>query len=186
MRIAAFLFCTFFLVACFNTRDVEPPATGSSDWVSPTDYTILLNNLKLSISQKNTQNYLRCFNDDSLRFVPATTTRSGNEILWDSWNIADELTWFDNVINKLAIVNGNYLELEQVDLQSFSTDSVKYIGNYTMQLNHSDTTLTTHFRGQVEFVCKVNEYNEWEIHRWSDFETAPDSSWSSLKLEYAQ
>jgi hypothetical protein len=38
----------------------------------------------------------------------------------------------------------------------------------------------------LEFLCKVNSFNEWEISRWIDYETREDSSWSRLKLNYVQ
>ena len=174
------------LSSCFQTREVEEPVTSASDWVSPTDYTILLNNLERSVSDQNVQNYLRCFRQDSLRFVPSTPTYTGNEILWDNWTWQDEQNWFNNVISDLGLQSGNRIGLEEVDIQSFSSDSLRYIGNYDMTMNHRDTSLTVRFRGQLEFLMKINEFNEWEVTRWSDYETRNDSSISRLKLNYVQ
>lgn len=174
------------LSACFQVREVEPPASSSSDWISPTDYTILLSNLQRSVGQQNVQNYLRCFKADNFSYLPSTPTYSGNQLIWDSWSWQDEQTWFSNVIENLGLVNGNSLAMKQVDLQSFSSDSVRYIGEYDLVMNHTDTSMTVRFVGQLEFLCKVNSYNEWEIARWTDFETHQDSSWSRLKLSYVQ
>lgn len=175
-----------FLSACFDTRDVEPPATSSSEWVSPTDYNILLANLQRSVTQQNIQNYLRCFRADELRFMPSTQTYTGNELLWNSWSWQDEQSWFTNLKANLGLSSGNRLALSQVDLQSFSSDSLRYIGNYDLVMNHTDTSLTVRFIGQLEFLCKVNSFNEWEIARWTDYETHVDSCWSRLKLNYVQ
>jgi hypothetical protein len=172
--------------SCFNTRDVEPPDQSSSDWVSPTDYTILLKNFERAIGQQNIQNYLRCMKADHLRYVPSTPTYTGNQLIWDSWSWQDEQAWFSNVKEHLGLSSGNGLALHQVDLQSFSSDSVRYIGDYELVMNHTDTALTVRFVGQLEFLCKTNAYNEWEIARWIDYETHPDSSWSRLKLAYVQ
>lgn len=174
------------LSSCLKTREVDPPVVGSSDWISPTDYSILLENFETSISQRNVQNYLRCFLADSLRFLPSTPTYTGNEIIWDNWNIQDEQNWFNNVISDLGITSGNQIVFKEVDLQSFSSDSLRYIGDYDMLMNHRDTSLTVRFRGQLEFLMKVNEFNEWEISRWIDYETSVDSSLSRLKLNYVQ
>ncbi|MEM7039697.1 MAG: hypothetical protein AAF570_22175, partial [Bacteroidota bacterium] len=129
------LFLAVALTACFETREVEPPSTASSDWVSPTDYTILLNNLERAVSQQNVQNYLRCFVQDSVVFFPATPTYTGNEIIWDNWAWQDEQNWFNNVISNLGLTSGNTLTLAEVDLQSFSSDSVRYIGDYELLMN---------------------------------------------------
>ncbi len=174
------------LTGCFRTRDVEEPVTSSSDWVSPTDYTILLNNMEMAVGEQNVQNYLRCFNQDSLRFVPSTPTYTGNEILWDNWTWQDEQNWFNNVLSDLGLSSGNRISFDEVDLQSFSSDSLRYIGNYDMTMNHRDTSLTVRFRGQLEFLMKINQFNEWEITRWFDYETRLDSSISRLKLNYVQ
>ncbi len=180
------LILAFSLTACLKTRDVEPPVVGSSDWVSPSNYTILLENLRTSVGQKNVQNYLRCFRQDDLDYIPSTPVYTGNEILWDNWTWQDENNWFNNVIQDLGLTSGNQIAFEEVDLQAFSGDSLRYIGNYDLVMNHRDTSLTVRFRGQLEFLMKVNDFNEWEITRWIDFETSPDSSISRLKLNYVQ
>lgn len=185
-KIYLWLFFALFLSACFKPREVEPPSASSSDWVSPTDYQILLNNLELAISQKNVQNYLRCFTPDSLRFIPATVVYTGSELVWDNWSLQDEQTYLEKTIQALSVQSGNYVEIDELTLQTFGSDSVVYNGTYNMVMNHSDTTLTTRFEGQLEFLCRINNFNEWEIRRWTDFETSQDSSWSRLKLNYVQ
>lgn len=182
----ALVLSALLVSACFRTRDVEPPVQSNSDWISPTDYTILLDNLKRSAGQRNVQNYLRCFNQESFVFQPSTPVFTGNEIIWSDWSWQDEQAWFNNVISNLGLTGGNSLELDEVDIQSFSSDSLRYIGDYDLRMNHTDTSLTVHFRGQLEFLCKVNSFNEWEITRWIDYETRVDSSWSRLKLNYVQ
>lgn len=174
------------LTACFKTREVEPPETTSSDWISPVNYEILLDNMLRAIAQQNVQNYLRCFNQDSFAFFPSTPVLTGNELIWSNWSQQDERVWFENVIADLGILSGNGLELNEVDLQTFSSDSVRYIGDYELVMNHTDTALTVNFQGQLELLMKVNGFNEWEISRWTDYETRSDSSWSRLKLTYVQ
>lgn len=174
------------LSACFDVRPVEPPGVGSSDWVSPTDYQILLENLKASLAQQNTQNYLRCFDEEGFSFEPAASLRVDNASLWASWSLQDEQTYLDKLFVELTAVSGNSLILEEVDLQDVSADSLRYLGRYTLRMNHPDTSLTTLFRGQVQWTLKVNEFNEWSIHRWTDLEVARDSSWSLLKLRFIQ
>ncbi|MEO0470124.1 MAG: hypothetical protein AAF206_10925 [Bacteroidota bacterium] len=174
------------LSACFSVRPVEPPGTTASDWISPTDYEILLNNLQTAIAKGNVQNYVRCFNQESLRFLPAAALVNNNENIWLNWAIQDEQTYLNNVLADLAVSTGNGLSLQETDLQDVTADSLRYVGDYTLTLNHSDTSLTTLFRGQMQLTIKLNTFNEWEIHRWTDIEVFPDSSWSELKLRYVQ
>lgn len=173
-------------VACFRVRPVEPPARAISDWVSPTDYEILLANLQLAISQTNVQNYLRCFNRDDLTYTPVASLFNTNEAVWRNWSIQDEQTYLENTLSNLSANSGQSLILEETDLQGVTADSLRYVGQYTLRINHSDTSLTTLFKGQLQMSIKRNDFNEWEIHRWTDIELAPDSSWSLLKLRFVQ
>ncbi|MEM9935892.1 MAG: hypothetical protein AAF824_19865 [Bacteroidota bacterium] len=175
-----------FFLGCFETRQVETPSSTASDWISPTDYQILLSNLSTAITQRNTQNYIRCFERDQLRFTPAAALLNANPSIWSNWSIEDEQTYINNLFANLTGVNGGLLTLTEVDLQDVSADSLRYVGNYIYQVRHADTTITNEFRGQLSYVIKRNEFNEWAIHRWEDIETVPDSSWSLLKLTYIQ
>lgn len=176
----------FLTLSCFRIRPVEPPGLGNSDWVSPTDYDILLTNLRTSIAQRNPQNYLRCFNQDSLRFLPAPSLFNEHESIWQNWSILDEQSYLDNVFANLSVPTGNTLLLEEQDLQDVTSDSLRYVGEYTLRVNHTDTSLSTLFKGQLQLLIKSNNFNEWEIHRWEDIELYPDSSWSHLKLRFVQ
>lgn len=180
------LLISLVLISCFRIRQVEPPINGNSDWVSPNDYEILLANMERAFIEGNTQNYLRCFNQDSLRFLPATSLLNDNESIWLNWNSLDERTYLDNLMTDLTVNSGNSVILTELELQNVTSDSLRYIGNYIMRINHNTEDLTTLFKGQLQFVIKLNSFNEWEIHRWIDIETSPDSSWSSLKLAYIQ
>jgi hypothetical protein len=181
-----FILLIVVLTACFQIRPVEPPSSSASRWVSPTDYQILLSNLQTAVSQGNVQNYVRCFNQDSLRFNPAANLINNNENVWQNWAIQDEQVYFENVIADLSVSSGNSLSLTETDLQDVTADSLKYVGDYILRMNHSDTTLTKLFRGQLQLMIKLNAFNEWEIHRWTDIEIFADSSWSELKLRYIQ
>ncbi|MEL6256730.1 MAG: hypothetical protein AAFR87_32315 [Bacteroidota bacterium] len=186
IKIVIGLFLLWVLSSCFQVRNVEPPGIVSSDWVSPTDYEILLQNLQRSVSNTNVQNYLRCFNNDSLRFTPVASLFNDNEPIWLAWSIQDEQAYFDNMIQNLSVSTGNSLVLRETELQNVDADSLTYVGEYTLRINHRDTSLTTLFKGQIQLLIKLNEFNEWEISRWQDIELVQDSSWSQLKLSFVQ
>jgi len=172
--------------ACFRTRTIEPPNTGGSAWITPSDYTILLTNLQAAIGNHDVQNYLRCFNQEQLDFQPAASLLNNNEVVWQNWSWQDEQAYFNNMATQLSSLSGNSLSLTEIDLQDVSADSLRYVGNYSLQIFHTDSTLSTLFKGQIQLTVKLNEFNEWEIHRWQDIETSLDSSWSLLKLTYIQ
>ncbi|MEM6264678.1 MAG: hypothetical protein AAGI38_19355 [Bacteroidota bacterium] len=185
-QICGLMCCLLVITGCFNLRPVEPPGTGNSDWVSPTDYPILLENLRNALAQGNTQNYLRCFNQENLQFQPAPSLLNDNESIWRNWSLQDEQAYFDNMLADLETSSGNSLSLIEQDLQDVSADSLRYVGAYTLRINHKDTALTQEFTGRMQLVMELNEFNEWAIRRWVDIEVNEDSSWSLLKLRYVQ
>lgn len=174
----------FLLAACFSTRNVETPDSGISNWVSPTDYATLLANFQNAVANRNTQNYLRCFSADSMTFLPAASL--SNQPVWRTWALRDEQAYFENVLQNLVSQSGNTLTLNQVDIRDVTPTSLRYVGDYRLTIAHKDSTLTRLFRGQVQFVMRLNAFNEWEIRRWEDVETHPDSSWSALKIRFVQ
>lgn len=180
-----FLLCVALGWSCFEIRPVEPPSSSSSDWVSPTDYNILLDNLKQAVAEGNPQNYLRCFDQENFVFSPAGILFNNNETVWLNWSLLDEQAYLDNMLAEFG-PSGNSLSILEADLQDVAADSMRYVGEYTLRINHQDTTLTTLFKGQLQFLIRLNAFNEWEIEKWADIETHPDSSWSLLKLRFIQ
>jgi hypothetical protein len=173
--------------SCFTPRPAAPPQTSvPSTWISPTEYSILLSNLSGAISRNNVQDYLRCLQKDNFKFSPATVVYTGNQLIWNIWSWNSERDYYENVITQLGITTGNQLTFTLQQLQFLNNDTLKYIGNYDLQINHLDTSLTKKFKGQAELIMGLNGFNEWEIVSWTDFETTPDSSWSRLKLKFSQ
>jgi hypothetical protein len=171
--------------ACFRTRPVEPPDNTLSNWVSPTDYTTLLRNFQNAIANRNTQNYLRCFHPDSMRFVPAAS--KSNQSLWTTWSLRDEQTYFENMQQNLASLSGNSLTLKQLELRDITATSLRYIGTYRLQINHKDTAVPRVCTGQIQLLMRLEAAtSEWTIREWDDIETVADSSWSELKVRYIQ
>lgn len=185
LRVSAAIGVIFALTACLRTRPVETPGGGSSDWVSPTDYQILLDNFQRAIAERNTQNMLRCLSEDTYLYEPVASLFADNENVWRNWVRQDEQVWFDDMKANLT-VTANSLQLIETDLQDVTADSLRYVGNYRLRIAHNDSTLPTLFLGQVQFTMQVNAFNEWEIKRWTDLETNTDSSWTVLKLRFTQ
>lgn len=90
------------------------------------------------------------------------------------------------MLANLSVSTGNSLVLQETDLQNVTGDSLTYVGEYSLRINHTDSSLTTLFKGQMQLLVKLNAFNEWEIKRWQDVELYPDSSWSQLKLSFVQ
>ena len=63
----------------FATREPEPPKNSGSRYIPPFSAEIVLENMRNAISDRNTENYLRCFSDSTrtgerFRFEPDAAT----------------------------------------------------------------------------------------------------------------
>lgn len=173
------------LSSCFQTRNVEPPDSLGSDWVSPTNYEQLLQNFKKAVQNGNEQNYIRCLSASNFQFTPTAAVYNGNESIWQNWLPDNEKTYLLNIRSAVSGI-GNNLEINVVDEQTSSADSVKYIANYTLTIPFKDSTICRVYKGQMILSLKLNLTGEWEMLRWTDVETHQDSAWSNLKLRFKQ
>lgn len=184
MRILAFILTLSLLCGCFWTRQPETPDSDSG-WISPTTYEQLLDNFIVAVQAGNVQNYNRCLAPvDLYRFTPTPSEYNGHESVWDNWRRDDEQTYLTNIKDQIGIA-GIQLQLIKTDLQNVTADSLKYVGNYTLSVPHTDSALTTVFKGQLSMILRFDGA-EWSIKQWTDIETHPDSSWSRLKRTFIQ
>ncbi|WNJ18712.1 hypothetical protein [Pontibacter sp. G13] len=184
-RLLLFGILCWICTSCFQIRPVEPPDNSLSDWVSPTDHTILLRNFQTAISTRNTQNYLRCISENGFRYAPTATLKNVNDNLWTNWSIEDEQAYISNLIEQLGN-RGMSLDLRELDLQDVTADSLNYFGSYTLRVPHGDTLISETYEGQLQLHLRITEVGEWEILRWQDLGTSADSSWSQLKFSFIQ
>jgi hypothetical protein len=183
-----YVYCVLLAVllqGCFATRTAEPPLQNNagSDWVAPTDYNILLLNFKNSITQLNTQNYLRCIGD-TFEYVPTQVRDNSAYLIFQKWTKNDEKTYFDNLSAKSQGLSANHLQLKNVDQQFIGSDTVKYIADYQLEIQHNDSTFTQSLKGQLNFTLNRNSEGLWRILKWQDTEKAKDSSWTLLKMRF--
>lgn len=178
-------FLVSVLQGCFTTRTPEPPIQNNpnSDWIAPTDYNILLMNFKNSITQLNTQNYLRCIGD-TFEYVPAQIRDNSGYLIFQKWTKNDEKTYFDNLYAKSQNLSAHQLQLKNADQQFIGSDTVKYTADYQLEIQHNDSSFTKLIKGQLNFTLHRNQEGLWRILKWQDVEKAKDSSWTLLKMRF--
>src|SRR5512145_2681132 len=93
------------LCACENpfvTRVPEPPEGSGSRWIPPFSAEIVIENLRNTISDRNGENYLRCFSDSSrvsrrFQFIPEITVANNNPGAFVNWSLAQERDYFSQL-----------------------------------------------------------------------------------------
>jgi hypothetical protein len=164
----------------FEPREPEPPTQSSFDFRPPTVPTIVISNL---------QNAVSCFSDPmktgrAFTFIPSAEASAQYPGLLANWTIADELSYFQNLIAK-SPPNG-FSSLTLTPKSSVVTaDSVIYDFDYTLTFEHTEVGFPTTFRGTLQFSIGTDNSNFWSIYRWSDFKTTTDITWSLMKGKFS-
>ena len=175
----------FFLPACFKERSPEKPADNTG-WVSPTEVSILSDNLSKSISTLNLNNYRRCLAADKFSFFADPTIAANNQGLFSNWNWDKENQFFNNLIVAAQPLSaGNSFTLSNIRNNNFGADSLEMAADYQMAVYHQDTVFkAVNFRGLLTLQLKRNAQNEWQIVQWRDNKTETAPCLSELKQHF--
>jgi hypothetical protein len=179
----------FSLMSCdvFKTRTPEEPSQQSSNYVPPTDASIVLQNMVNAFHDRDVVNYSKSFSQTSFSFEPATSarTRYGGELM--SWDKTKEQQYFENVKNNLQPNATVTLEFIQLTSTNFP-DSCEIGTSYHLTVPHTRTTVAKKFTGQSQFtIIRDPQIGYWYIRQWVDIGLNPaDSTWSDLKGAFAR
>ncbi|MFZ1729517.1 MAG: hypothetical protein WBQ23_05955 [Bacteroidota bacterium] len=189
--LAALLCSGLFSGGCglFETRDPEPPTSGSSIFVPPTSPEIVLSNLENAISEKNTENYIRCLVDtlNSERrfvFLPTASASGRYASAFSDWTLQSERAWFSAIKAFAPKDAPSYLNL-QGQFAVIAADSAIYEGSYELVFQHGVANVSETVRGNLQFVLHIDRNSVWSISRWNDISLNDETSWSEWKGRFA-
>lgn len=172
------LFLGFLLSSCFNVREPES-ANAASEWLSPTQPGILIDNFSAAVKSLNVPVYDRCFTP-TYRFRPDPTAAGTGSTTFENWGISEEHDHFNSLRNNSPQNAVNQLSLSKTRENFFNSDSLEQFYNYNLKTSHTDTTLKAKiFTGSMRLIL-TRRNNEWKIARWEDNkENQP--CWTDLK-----
>lgn len=182
------------LVSCglFSTREPELPNTRKSTFIPPTSPSIVISNLSYSISEKNVDNYIACFDDGTdimkrkYSFIPSADVYAIYSSLFLNWDLLSERTYFKTLINSLEKDGKFELKLSNQKFDILSPDSSVFTCNYFLTANHTISGLPQNVNGILQFVFYPKNNGLWSIVSWNDIKSSGDSipfSWSYLKAK---
>ena len=181
-------FC-FNLMSCdlFKTRTPAEPSQQSSNYIPPTDASLVLQNMVNAFQDRDAVNYSKSFSETSFSFEPATSarTRYGGELM--NWDKTKEQQYFENVKNSLQQNTNVTLEFVPMTSTNFP-DSCEIGTAYHLNVPHTRTAVAKVFTGQSQFtIIRDPQIGYWYIRRWVDIGVNPsDSTWSDLKGAFAR
>ena len=177
------------LISCdlFKTRTPEEPSQQSSNYIPPTDASLVLQNMVSAFQDGDAVNYTKSFSETSFSFEPSTSarTRYGGELL--SWDKTKEQDYFKNVINSLQPNSKVTLVFTPMTSTNFP-DSCEIGTAYQLTVPHTKANVAKVFVGQSQFtIIRDPQIGYWYIRRWVDVGVNPsDSTWSDLKGAFAR
>lgn len=164
----------------FQTREPEPPSQGTSCNLTPDDHEVVLKNLRCAMTERNVDNYVRCFVDTLLR--PYVFESSPEEQLkFTQWNLESERRYFQNM---LSTVNGTPALSDSLYNKIVTPGppaSAVYFLKYSLFIPHLDPRAPHLVRGNMELYFAEDSLHRWSIYRWVDKKISADSTWSYLK-----
>lgn len=185
MKLFISISIVIILAGCdiFETRDAEKPNQSRSNYETATLPEILIQNLKNSFADKDAVNYQNCFvsgfSDKEFQFIPSSTALSVYQNLWTTWNVDDEMQYFNALKSRVpeGVPITVTLSEQPESFVSFG-DSVKYTSAYSINIPDQDPSV---YEGNAEFSLIRDSRSVWVIYLWKDNAIGDSPSWSDLK-----
>ncbi len=189
---------TFFMIGgieCktpFSTREPEPPKNSQSTWIQPTSPSYVIINLKKAISEKNANNYLRCLADSSTAprsfiYLPDAAVNAANPNLFEKWDKEKERNYLNQLLVYLPKDCTSTVEFQLKSENTFQ-DSIILTQDYTLIVAHKQQQqgCPKYMKGQAEVRLIRSSEDLWYIHRWSDYATGDQPTWSALRAFFGK
>ncbi len=111
------MFLLLLLNGCFKPRKADPPAPQVQiGWISPVEYSQLVQNFILSVDLLNSQNHLRCYSQTGYKYYAASSLVNQNQLVWNNWSLIEEREYIENISKNLLTQSYPDLKLEQVGI----------------------------------------------------------------------
>lgn len=187
-KIFVVLLTSALIAGCgiFETRTPEVPVTVRSTYVPPTTPDLLITNLKYSILEKNTDNYIKCINSGRYVYVPDSKSQQIYGIIFQNWNQASERNYLTNLISQTNASATSTLFLDNPNTTVIAPDSVIYKADYIIVFQHNRSNIPKSAVGNFTLTLRSDENNLFYINRWEDYRKHDtDFTWSELKANFS-
>jgi hypothetical protein len=186
----ALLIILLLIQSCglFDSRDVEPPTESRSTFIQPTSPDLVLTNLIFSISEKNLDNYMRCFVDSNFsnkryRYFPDAVSQASYPVFL-SWNLNSERVYYSNLISATDPNAASNLFIDNYTINT-AIDSAIMDMDYIFVFGHNRQNVAVQAEGRLRFVMGTDTRGLWSIYNWYDFtDKNNDTTWSVVKANF--
>ncbi len=171
----------------FVTRDAEQPDRSKSNYETPSEPRIVIQNLKNSFSDRNADNYKKNFAlgpplvSRNFFFLPTSQALSSDPNLWLSWNVESEFSYFKNLITRVSSDLPINISLTSENYSPLG-DSTIYTAEYSISVPQLAGEPDI-FEGSLKFNMITDNQAAWVIYYWEDIAKEGKKSWSDLKID---
>ncbi|HEY5615782.1 MAG TPA: hypothetical protein VIL52_07135 [Bacteroidota bacterium] len=188
------VFCLTAFSACgiFEPRDPDPPAQSGSNYIPPTEPSLVFTNMVNAFRDMNAVNYVRSFADIATAgrnyiFEPTSEARQRYGTIFVEWTRQSEQQFFENMKSRVQSGTAPSLEFLTQVAQSIQSDSAQYEVTYRLNVPHGQTNIPTQAQGRAVFYMIADNSRNWVIWRWVDIAQAQDDfTWSDFKGQFGQ
>jgi hypothetical protein len=183
---------SILVAACgiFEPRDPEPPAQTGSNYIPPTEPSIVFTNMANAFREMNAVNYLRSFSEISTAerefvFEPTIEARQNYGGVFAVWTRESEQKYFDNLKSNVQSGSSPSLVFGTPVALSIQSDSAQYEISYTLAIPQQSGTLSA--EGTAVYHMLADKSRNWVIWRWVDIsKTQGAVTWSDVKGQFGQ
>ncbi len=179
------------LVGGCSTRTPETPTSFGGEFIPPVSADIVLDNFIAAVNNVNTENYMLCLADATLRspqpfrFEPSAEARARYQALYDTWSTDKERQSFLAMRSRIRD-NRPLLSLFN-RTETFSSPDLKIFSmDYELIVDHDLSLVPRTLTGTMVLELQREDSGQWSIARWIDARRAADtveSTWSLLKAQ---
>jgi len=176
----------------FETRDPEAPSQSSSNYIPPTEPSLVFSNMINAFRDMNSVNYLKSFADSSTSgrsfgFDPTPQAKLKYGGVFLNWTKQSEQQYFENVRSKIPGGSSASLAFDALTVQSLQSDSAQYEATYRLTVQHSVANIPREAQGRAQFFLLADRSRNWVVWRWIDIPTSTSTfTWSDFKGEFGQ
>lgn len=175
-----------------QTRTPDSPTAARGSFTPPTSASVVIDNFRNAVIEKNTENFMLCLADFPTRsnfayvFQPSAEIGSRFSALFNTWSIQKERQAFLSFVSRLSTEENPLLEYLNSNVAFTSPDSIVFVSDYTLTAPIELTGVSTTLTGTMVLTITPEPSGLWSISRWSDAKGAADTSeatWSVLKAQ---
>jgi len=175
-----------------QTRTPDSPTAARGSFTPPTSASVVIDNFRNAVIEKNTENFMLCLADAPLRsnyryvFEPSAEIGARFSSVFNSWSTDRERQTFVSLISKLATEERPILEYLNSNVAFTSPDSIVFVSDYTLTAPIGISGLPPTLTGTMVLTITPEPSGLWSISRWIDSKQTADTTevtWSALKAQ---